>query len=174
MSTKPFLFGFLAMSIVLASIAGTQNPAAAAKPAPSPKAEAWQLKGNSSINAASNFLGTTDNQPLIIKTNGVERMRVDSNGNVGIGTENPNAALHVVGGDVLMMGGGYNVAPKNETVADLAFFRGGRPENGVFMMRRYAPLHTILQINSPPVEPFKAYEATLALVRGDEPNLAGC
>ena len=171
MSTKPFLLAFLAMSIVLASIAGTQNPAAAAKPAPSPKAESWQLTGNSSINAASQFVGTTDNRPLIIKTNGTERMRVDSNGNLGIGTANPTAALHVAGGDVLMEGGGYNFAPPNESVADLAYFRGGTAEDGVFMMRRYAPYHTILQINSPPVEPFKAYEATLALVRGDEPNL---
>ncbi|MFB3120076.1 MAG: hypothetical protein ACE1Y2_06055, partial [Stenotrophomonas maltophilia] len=114
MSTKPFLLAFLVMSIVLASIAGTQNPAAAAKPAPSPKAESWQLTGNSSINAASQFVGTTDNRPLIFKTNGAERMRFDSNGNLGIGTANPNAALHVVGGDVLMEGGGYNFAPPNE------------------------------------------------------------
>ncbi len=170
MSTKPFLLAFLAIFTVLAGIAGAQNPAAAAKPSPSPKAEAWQLTGNSGINAASQFVGTTDNRPLIIKTNGAERMRVDSNGNVGIGTANPGAALHVASGDVLMVGGGYNFAPSGETVADLAFFRGGTAADGVFMMKRYAPYHTILQINSPP-DSLKSYEATLALVRGDEPNL---
>ncbi len=170
MSSKPFLLAFLAMFVVLAGIVGTQDPVAAAKPAPSPKAESWQLTGNSGINAAVHFLGTTDNRPLIIKTGETERMRVDPNGNVGIGTASPNAALHVAGGDVLMVGGGYNFAPSGETVADLAFFRGGTAADGVFMMKRYAPYHTILQINSPPVS-LDAYEATLALVRGDEPNL---
>ena len=97
-------------------------------------------------------------------------MRVDSNGNVGIGTGNPSAALHVAGGDVLMEGGGYNFAKPGETSADLAFFRGGTAADGVFMMKRFAPYHTILQINSPP-DSLKSYEATLALVRGDEPNL---
>ena len=170
MSIKPFLLAFLAMFIVLAGIVGTQDSAAAAKPSPSPKAESWQLTGNSGINAAAHFLGTTDNRPIIIKTNGTERMRIDSNGNVGIGTGNPSAALHVASGDVVMDGGGYNFAPSGEAVADLAFFRGGTAADGVFMMKRYAPYHTILQINSPP-NSLKSYEATLSLVRGDEPNL---
>ncbi len=102
-------------------------------------------------------------------------MRVDSNGNLGIGTENPSAAFNVASGDILMEGGGYNFArPKeniaDEAVADLAFFRGGTAKDGVFMMKRYAQEHTVLQINSPP-DSMKPYEATLALVRGDEPNL---
>ena len=91
MSTKPFLLAFLAMSIILASIAGTQDPVAAAKPSPSPKAESWQLTGNSSINAATHFMGTTDNLPLIFNKNGNQRKRVDYNCNVGIGTLNTTA-----------------------------------------------------------------------------------
>ncbi|MBL7973383.1 MAG: hypothetical protein JNJ85_00625, partial [Candidatus Kapabacteria bacterium] len=47
---------------------------------------AWSLVGNGSTNPATNFLGTTDNQPLLIKTNGTERIRVLANGGVGIGT----------------------------------------------------------------------------------------
>ena len=46
----------------------------------------WQLTGNNGINPNTNFLGTTDNQPLVIKTNGAERMRFTNNGDVGIGT----------------------------------------------------------------------------------------
>ena len=36
--------------------------------------------------------------PLEFFTNGSERMRIDSTGGVGIGTDNPQAALHVAGG----------------------------------------------------------------------------
>ena len=169
MLTKPFLLAFIAMLAVLAGIGATQDPVAAAKPSPSPsKAEYWQLTGNSGINAAAQFLGTKDGQPLIFKTGGTERMRVGADGGVRIGTANPNPALHVAGGDVLMDGGGYNFANPKTSVADLAFFRGGTPDDGVFTMRRYANEHTVLRIASPPETFFDSNEATLALVRGDE------
>jgi hypothetical protein len=48
----------------------------------------WELTGNRGTNPAANFLGTTDNQPLIIRPNG---------GTIGIGTTNPAAGLHVSG-----------------------------------------------------------------------------
>ncbi|QQG39792.1 MAG: tail fiber domain-containing protein, partial [Candidatus Aenigmatarchaeota archaeon] len=37
----------------------------------------------------------TNNQPLAFKTNGAERIRIDTNGNVGIGTASPGAPLEV-------------------------------------------------------------------------------
>ena len=55
----------------------------------------WLVTGNDGIDPAHNFLGTTDNQPLTIKTNGAERVRVDTNGNVGIGTDTPEFILDV-------------------------------------------------------------------------------
>jgi hypothetical protein len=58
---------------------------------------AWALTGNSGTDPAVNFLGTTDAQPLVIRTNNTERMRVTATGNVGIGTSAPAQRLHVVG-----------------------------------------------------------------------------
>lgn len=45
----------------------------------------WDLMGNQGINPNTNFLGTKDNEPLIIETNGKERLRIAPDGNVGIG-----------------------------------------------------------------------------------------
>jgi hypothetical protein len=55
----------------------------------------WLIDGNNDIDQTINFLGTTNNQPLIIRTNhsanpaASERMRVSASGNVGIGTSDP-------------------------------------------------------------------------------------
>jgi hypothetical protein len=57
----------------------------------------WSFTGNSGTNPNNNFLGTTDNQPLVIRTNNTERVRIDTNGNVGIGTNSPTAQFHTTG-----------------------------------------------------------------------------
>src|SRR5690554_3127998 len=51
----------------------------------------WALGGNNIV--ATNFLGTTNNQPLNIRTNNLERMRVQNNGltTVGFGANPANA-----------------------------------------------------------------------------------
>ncbi len=48
----------------------------------------WSLTGNSGTNYATNFLGTTDNVSLRLRTNNTERMIIDSLGSVGIGSSN--------------------------------------------------------------------------------------
>jgi hypothetical protein len=57
----------------------------------------WSLKGNSGTDSTVNFMGTIDGKPLIMKTNNTERLRINSNGNVGIGTATPTAKLNVDG-----------------------------------------------------------------------------
>jgi len=58
-------------------------------------AQSWNTTGNSGTNPSNNFIGTTDNQPLVLKSNNIEGVRIRSNGNVGVGTANPDAKLHV-------------------------------------------------------------------------------
>jgi hypothetical protein len=55
----------------------------------------WALGGNS-LAAVSNF-GTTSFIDLPVITNNTERMRIMAGGNVGIGTNNPQLKLHVIG-----------------------------------------------------------------------------
>jgi hypothetical protein len=58
----------------------------------------WGLNGNSGIAPGTNFVGTTDAQPLVFKVNNHEAMRIVPGGtsgdNVGINTTNPLARLH--------------------------------------------------------------------------------
>jgi hypothetical protein len=57
----------------------------------------WDLAGNSGTKPTTNFLGTRDNQPLAIRTNNTEKVRVTPTGDVGIGTTNPGSKLEVRG-----------------------------------------------------------------------------
>ncbi len=47
---------------------------------------AWALVGNSNIVSGTSFIGTTNNKSMRFRTNNVQRMIIDSTGNVGIGT----------------------------------------------------------------------------------------
>lgn len=58
-------------------------------------AAGWNTNGNTGTTPAANFVGTTDNQPLSLRTNNTEKVRVTAAGNVGIGTTNPGAKLQV-------------------------------------------------------------------------------
>ncbi|MBK8612138.1 MAG: hypothetical protein IPN85_01375 [Flavobacteriales bacterium] len=59
----------------------------------------WTLLGNAGTVAATNFLGTTDNVDLVVRTNNVERYRtLGANGRIGWGTLTPVAPLEVNSG----------------------------------------------------------------------------
>ncbi len=55
----------------------------------------WSLTGNTGINSLINFLGTTDAQPLVVKTNNAEALYIDMNQKIGIGTNAPVQLLHM-------------------------------------------------------------------------------
>lgn len=57
---------------------------------------AWTTTGNSGTIVAANFIGTTDNVDLSVKTNNTEAIRVTSSGNIGIGAV-PTTKLEVNG-----------------------------------------------------------------------------
>ena len=52
---------------------------------------AWSILGNVNTTPATNFLGTTNAQDLVFKTNNTEQLRILSSGNIGIGI---SAALY--------------------------------------------------------------------------------
>lgn len=64
----------------------------------------WLLNGNGGTNPTTNFIGTTDANPLIFRTNNSERFRVTSGGNVGINTTSPSERL-VVNGNIGLQSG---------------------------------------------------------------------
>lgn len=62
----------------------------------------WSLTGNAGTNPLTDFIGTTDNKDLVFKTNSTERLRILSNGKIGIGTATPTASFQINGNDGLL------------------------------------------------------------------------
>jgi hypothetical protein len=76
---------------------------------------AWLLRGNTGTNPTSNFLGTLDNQDLVIRTDSMERLRVLKSGQVGIGTLSPLTALDIAGQITLRTGAGNGSILQSDT-----------------------------------------------------------
>ena len=92
----------------------------------------WFLNGNAGTNPVTNFMGTTDAQPLIVKTNNVERMRVLSMGNIGIGTNSPDTKLHVVVGNSGALGlGNAILTVENDKDANISVLSGSGYRGGL-------------------------------------------
>ncbi|MBT3878399.1 MAG: hypothetical protein HOI47_04065, partial [Candidatus Scalindua sp.] len=69
----------------------------------------WLTDGNADIDSSQNFLGTTDDADLVIKTDNTEKVRVTTDGNIGIGTDSPTGTLHVEGGSADGVAGGKDI-----------------------------------------------------------------
>jgi len=81
----------------------------------------WLTTGNATTNPATNFVGTTDNQPLVVRTNNTEKMRVLANGDIWVdgskpvqlrrffcnGCDNPNRNTGVSTADYVAFIGGF-------------------------------------------------------------------
>ena len=85
----------------------------------SPSGDEWLLLGNAGTSSATNFLGTTDDEELVFRTNNTEDMRISTNGNVSIGTVIADARLRVEIGSTDIL---TNYGILNE-------FAGGDPAN---------------------------------------------
>lgn len=74
----------------------------------------WTLTGNAGTNPATDYVGTSDAQVFTLRTNGVERLRVQGNagsGRVGIGTVAvPNEMLELNGGLLVNAAAATNTA----------------------------------------------------------------
>ena len=102
---------------------------------------AWTLNGNTGTNPATQFIGTTDAQDLVFKTNNTERMRIFTSGNVGIGTTTDAGYKLDVNGTARISGGanpGLLVVAEGNNFADITVSHYGA--NGL----NYAPSQSII------------------------------
>lgn len=75
---------FVALGLFLLSSAGVN-------------AQSWSLSGNAGTNPAVNFIGTTDNKTLKLRTNNQVRMVVTGNGKFGFGNASPVSKIDILG-----------------------------------------------------------------------------
>ena len=71
--------------------------------------QSWNTTGNSGTNPSTNFIGTTDNQSLVFKTNNVEQMRLSPNGRLiffNINSQTYDKNLYIGGGNDAPYGNG--------------------------------------------------------------------
>lgn len=88
----------------------------------------WNLIGNAGTNATTNFIGTTDATDFVARTNNAERLRIQSGGNVGIGTATPGYRLDLGSGSF----GFGNGNQRTETRVDAGLQGNGGAQSGFF------------------------------------------
>lgn len=67
----------------------------------------WRTTGNIGINPTVNFIGTTDANDVMLRTNDTTRMVIKSTGRIGIGTTTPATDLHIAGKNGILFQGTY-------------------------------------------------------------------
>ena len=100
-----------------------------------PNSTAWLLEGNSGTTAGTDYIGTSDDEDLVLKTNSSEAMRIQSGGNVGIGTDNPGVLMDVNGAasfsdDVTVTDGNIDITNTSNTAGSLSFMEASNDGTG--------------------------------------------
>jgi hypothetical protein len=85
----------------------------------------WKLNGNAGT-TATDFIGTTDNKDVTIKTNNTEAIKILANGNVGIGNSTPSSKLSIIGSAAQPL-----VTIQNNNNSPLSYGTFSSSENGV-------------------------------------------
>lgn len=101
----------------------------------------WGVKGNPGTNSSTNFLGTTDSNDLVFRTNNIERVRINGNGYVGIGLPSnsggygstPNYALDVVN-DIHIISNRVNYTSGRLIFENQQVDWGGAQGSGMYML----------------------------------------
>ncbi len=83
--------------------------------------DSWLTNGNAGTVATTNFIGTTDAVDFVMRTSGAERMRIQSTGNVGIGTLAPTSKLVITGTGSTNLSSSLNI--RNSVLASMLFVR---------------------------------------------------
>ncbi|MDI1354624.1 MAG: tail fiber domain-containing protein, partial [bacterium] len=91
----------------------------------------WSTVGNAGTSPATNFIGTTDAQDLVVKTSGTEQMRVTTAGKVGIGSNAPsenlqvetggNTAVSILGSSSSVANIGFGLTGGNHTMGNIRY-----------------------------------------------------
>ncbi len=97
--------------------------------------EGWALVGNSGTTPGTNFLGTTDSQDLVFKTNSTEIARLTTTNRMGLGTSSPNYQFELrnsdnTGSSVLSTLGIVNTNTGSVSIAGIRLVSGSALAGG--------------------------------------------
>lgn len=130
--------------ILLATVGLAQGNGNGSSNGNQPPSNFWATGGNANTDS-TNFIGSTDDQDVIIKTNNQESMRILSNGNIGIGSDSPIQKLHVEG-DAVVNNGKFKLTGANGFGGPQIIFGGTPSENGDWSIE-YREFATVKGLN---------------------------
>jgi hypothetical protein len=98
----------------------------------------WVYQGNNITDPKTQFLGTTSYKDLRIRTNNFERMVIDSDGYVGIGTITPKNLQHISSKDSVALFSQFTNASTGDSLSNLGFRIGIDSIGNAVLFNNYA------------------------------------